>query len=66
MKRAALFVVVFGLAASLGAQSLADLAKQEKARRESLKGRHAVVVRNADLLKIQKAPAVQITDAGRR
>ena len=61
MKRLALFVVVFGLAASLGAQSLADLAKQEKARRESLKGRHAVVVRNADLLKIQKAPAVQIT-----
>lgn len=62
MKRSALFVVVFGLAASLGAQSLADLAKQEKARRESLKGRHAVVVRNADLLKVQKAPAVQITD----
>jgi hypothetical protein len=62
MKKAALFVVVFSLAASLGAQSLADLAKQEKARRESLKGRHAVVVRNADLLKVQKTPAVQITD----
>jgi hypothetical protein len=62
MKRAFLFFVVFGLAASLGAQSLADLAKQEKARRESLKGRHAVVVRNADLLKVQKAPAVQITE----
>jgi len=61
MKRLALFFVVFGLTASLGAQSLADLAKQEKARRESLKGRHAVVVRNADLLKVQKAPAVQIT-----
>ncbi len=61
MKRFLLLIVVLGLAASLGAQSLADLAKQEKARRESLKGRHAVVVRNADLLKVQKAPAVQIT-----
>lgn len=62
MKRAFLFFIVFGLAASLGAQSLAELAKREKARRESLKGRHAVVVRNADLLKVQKAPAVQVTE----
>jgi hypothetical protein len=61
MKRFLLLIVVLGLAASLGAQSLAELAKSEKARRESLKGRHAVIVRNADLLKVQKAPAVQIT-----
>ena len=60
MKRILLFFTVFSLAMSLGAQSLAELAKREKARRESLKGQHAVVVRNADLLKVQKAPAVQI------
>ena len=62
MKRFLVFIAVLGLAASLSAQSLADLAKNEKARRESLKGRHAVVVRNADLLRVQKMPAVQITN----
>ena len=61
MKRLLVFIAVFGFAASLGAQSLADLAKMEKARRESLKGRHAVVITNADLLRVQKVPAVQVT-----
>lgn len=63
MKRFLLLIVVLALAASLGAQSLADLAKKEKARRESLGGRHAAVVKNADLLRVQKVPAVQITIA---
>ncbi|RPJ00990.1 MAG: hypothetical protein EHM31_01225 [Candidatus Aminicenantes bacterium] len=62
MKRYLLFIAVLGLAASLGAQSLADLAKLEKARRESLKGRHAAVVKNADLLRVQKAQAVEVTN----
>ena len=30
--------------------------RKEKARRESLKGRHAVVVKNADLMRVQKVP----------
>lgn len=62
MKKALIFVAVIFLAAALGAQSVADLAKREKARRESLKGRHAVVVKNADLMRIQKVAAVQVTN----
>lgn len=62
MKKLLVFIAVFGFAASLGAQSLANLAKMEKARRESLKGRNAVVVRNADLLRVQKVPAVQVVN----
>jgi hypothetical protein len=62
MKRLLIVIAVFGLAASLGAQSLADLAKMEKARREGLKGRHAVVVRNMDLLRVRKTPAVVVTN----
>jgi len=62
MKRLLIFLAILGLAVSLSAQSLADLAKKEKARRESLKGRHAVVIRNADLLRVQKVPAVQVTN----
>jgi hypothetical protein len=60
MKRFLIVVALIGLSASLGAQSLADLAKREKARRESLAGRHAVVVTNAGLLRVQKVPAVQV------
>jgi hypothetical protein len=60
MKRFLILIAVIGLAASLGAQSLADLAKREKARRAGLAGRHAVVITNADLLRVQKAPAVQV------
>jgi hypothetical protein len=55
-----LFIAVIGLSVSLSAQSVAELAKREKARRETLKGHHAVVVRNQDLLLVQKAPAVEI------
>jgi hypothetical protein len=60
MKRLLLIIAVIGLAASLGAQSLTDLAKKEKARREGLKGRHAAVVTNADLLRVQKTSAVEV------
>jgi len=60
MKKTLVFIAVIGLSASLSAQSVADLAKRERARREALKGRHAVVVRNQDLLLVRKAPAVEI------
>lgn len=59
-KRVLLFMAVLGLAASLSAQSLVELAKQEKARRDSLKGRHVVVIKNADLLRVRKLPAVEV------
>lgn len=62
MKRMLVFAAVIALAASLGAQSLTELAKREKARRDSLNGRHAVVIRNADLFRVQKTPAVQVID----
>jgi hypothetical protein len=63
MKKAWILLAVIGLSASLGAQSVAELAKRERARREALKGRHAVVIRNRDLLALQKLPAVEITSA---
>ena len=64
MKRLLIIIAVIGLAASLSAQSLAELAKKEKARREGLKDRHAVVIRNADLFRVQKTPAVTVTNPG--
>ena len=54
MKKALIFLAVLGLTASLGAQSVVELAKREKERREGLKGRHAVVVNNQDLLRVKK------------
>jgi hypothetical protein len=62
MKRALIFVAVIGLTASLGAQSLVELAKREKERRESFRGRHAVVVTNRDLLQVKKVAAVEVTN----
>ena len=61
MKKALILFAVLALAASLGAQSLAELAKKEKARRESLKVPHAVVITNAGLLRVKKLPGVEIT-----
>ncbi len=60
MKRIFVVIAVLGLAASLSAQSLVELAKREKARREGLKGRHAAVVTNRDLLLVKKVPAVEV------
>lgn len=60
MKRVLIVLAVIGFAASLGAQSVVELAKREKERRESLKGRHAVVVKNHDLLQVKKLPAVEV------
>lgn len=63
MKKIFVFIVILGFAASLGAQSLAELSKKEKARRESLKGPKASVIRNADLLRVRKTPAVEVAVA---
>jgi hypothetical protein len=61
MKRISIVIAaLIVLAGSVSAQSLVELAKQEKARRESFKGRHAQVIRAADLLRVQKVPGVQV------
>jgi hypothetical protein len=62
MKKILMLLAVLGLAASVGAQSVADLAKREKKRRESLKGQHAVVVKNEDLMRVKKVAAVQVSN----
>lgn len=64
MKKTLIVLCVIGFTASLAAQSVVELAKREKERRESLKGRHAVVVTNADLLLIKKTPAVEVANPG--
>jgi len=58
-----LFFVPLWLASMASSQSLAELAKKEKARRESLKGKKVVLVTNADLGKVTKKPAVSSPDA---
>jgi len=62
MKRILIVLAVIGLAASLGAQSVVELAKREKERRESLKGRRAVIVMNHDLLKVKKVPGIEVSN----
>lgn len=49
------------LASFLQSQSLADMAKKEKARRATLKGKHATVITTADLAKVKLRPAVEST-----
>jgi len=48
--------------ASLAApQSLSEIAKKEKARREVLKGNKSLAVTNADLARVKKKPAVTVS-----
>jgi len=61
MKRFLIVLAVIGFTASLGAQSVVELAKREKERRESLKGTHAVVIKNHDLMQVKKTSAVEVT-----
>jgi len=62
-KKNLIFALVFLLAASwLSAQSLADLAKKEKARRAGTKDKPTVVITNADLAKLKKKPAVEVVE----
>jgi hypothetical protein len=64
MKKAVIFAAVLGLSVSLSAQSLVELAKREKERREALKGRAVVLVRSRDLRAVQKTPAVEVLNTG--
>jgi hypothetical protein len=61
MKKALIFLAVFSLTASLGAQSVVDLSRREKVRRESLKGIKGKLITNSDLAVIGKIPAVVYT-----
>ena len=60
------------LTSVLSSQSLVDLAKKEKERREKLKGQKKIVVTNADLSNIKRGPALTTrrqpssTEAGAR
>jgi len=60
MKRMVLFLVAAGLTAFLSGQSLTDAARAERARRQSLGGRHGPVVTKAELLKVKLRPAVEV------
>jgi hypothetical protein len=51
------------LSSFLFSQSLAEIAKKERERRASLKGKKAVVVTNADLAKLKKKPALEVPAA---
>ncbi|MBM3305538.1 MAG: hypothetical protein FJY79_06310 [Candidatus Aminicenantes bacterium] len=46
------------LTAFLQSQSVVELAKKEKERREALKGKSATVVTNAELAKVKKKPSI--------
>jgi hypothetical protein len=61
MKQKKIFIATFFpllLVSFLLSQSLVDVAKKEKERRETLKGKKVVVVTNADLTKLKKKPSV--------
>jgi hypothetical protein len=60
MNKIATFATFFVFSTLLASQSLVDVAKQERERREKYKGKNVKVVTNADLLKIRKTPAIVI------
>lgn len=53
-------ILPFFLSSLLFSQSLVDLAKKERERRERLKGEKKIIVTNADLRELKKRPAVSI------
>jgi hypothetical protein len=63
MKKALAVACFLILAGSLCGQSVAQLSRQEKARREGLKGNRAKVITNADLATVRKAPAISTSSA---
>lgn len=60
----AFFSMSFVLTVSLFPQSLTELAKKEKERREALKGKSSVVITNENLSKIKIKPAIEVTTSG--
>jgi hypothetical protein len=63
MKRAFIIAAVLGLAASLGAQSLVELAKRERERRAQFQGRPGAVVTSRELALVKKTNAVVVLRA---
>ncbi len=64
VKKLVIFFALFSLAGSLFfSQTLAEIAKKERERRESLKGKKGVVVTNADLARLKKKPALEVPQA---
>lgn len=62
MKRILVVTIFVALVGSLYGQSVSDLARREKARREALKGNRAKVVTNVDLAAVRKTPAVIVVN----
>lgn len=64
MKKFVCLVIFLSMGVSLGlSQTLAEIAKKERERRESLKGKKGIVVTNADLMKLRKKPALEVPGA---
>jgi hypothetical protein len=62
MKKFVGAVAILVLMGSLYGQSVAELSRMEKERREALKGRRAKVVTNADLASVRKTEAVIVSN----
>lgn len=64
LKKLVTCLLLLSMGGSFGfSQTLAEIAKKERERRESLKGKKGVVVTNADLAKLKKKPALEIPPA---
>lgn len=62
LKKALLLLLPLFLSFSLiYGQSLVELAKKEKERRANLKKKSSIVITNADLARLKKRPAIQVT-----
>jgi hypothetical protein len=63
-KRISLFLAaLFLLSSFISSQSLVELAKKEKERREKLRDKKSIVVTNADLEDVNKRPALEVSEA---
>lgn len=62
MKKILVVTIFAAFMGSLYGQSVSQLARQEKARRDALKGNRAKVVTNADLAAVRKTPAVVVVN----
>lgn len=62
MKKILVLTIFVALVGSLYGQSVSTLARQEKARREALKGNRAKVITNVDLAAVRKTPAVVVVN----
>jgi hypothetical protein len=64
IEKAVSCLLLLFMAGSFGlSQTLAEIAKKERERRENLKGKKGIVVTNADLARLKKKPALEIPPA---